>query len=402
MRKILFVINTLGRAGAETALLELLRHLDPKRYQTDLFVLLGQGEMVHHLPEHIRLLNEDFDDYSVLSKEGKRHLAWHVLGALFARGTVFRQAPYLCGQLFKMLKAHRLQFDKLLWRAVAGGARRFSKHYDFAVAYLEGGAAYYVADYVNSDKKAAFIHTDYIQAGYNRSLDRDCYRKMDSIFTVSDVVKESFLTVYPECRERTQVFHNLLDQEMIRKRSEEAGGFTDDFRGYRILTVGRLTAPKDFQVSVEAMKLLKDSGENVRWYILGEGEKRGELEARIRVLGLEEDFFLLGAVENPYPYMAQADLYVHCTRFEGKSIAIQEAQTLGCAILVSDCSGNREQVVPDVDGAMCEMTPESICRGVKELLHDEERRRRYGKAAANKQLSDAGEMEKLFALMETE
>ena len=72
------------------------------------------------------------------------------------------------------------------------------------------------------------------------------------------------------------------------------------------------------------------------------------LTAQIEQLGLQNAFILVGAVNNPYPYYTQADLYVHATRFEGKSIAIQEAQTLGCPMVVSDCSGNREQVIQGV------------------------------------------------------
>lgn len=399
MKKILFVINTLGHAGAETALLELMRNLDPRQYELQLYVLLGQGELVRRLPAHVKLLNEEYDECSVLSREGKKHLRKHVLRTLLSHGTVVKMAPYLLRQLIGMLRRGRLQPDKLLWRAMARGARRFPDHYDLAVAYLEGGATYYVADYVAADKKAAFLHVDYGQAGYNQSLDGDCYEKMDRIFTVSDEVRESFLKVYPAYRERTVVFHNLLNQEAIREQAGEAGGFTDSFDGFRILTVGRLTSQKSFEVSVEAMKLLKEDGERVRWYILGEGERRGELEAQIKALGLTEDFLLPGAVENPYPYMVQADLYVHATRFEGKSIAIQEAQTLGCAIVVSDCSGNREQVTPGVDGLICDLTPEAVCRAVKELLHDDEKRKRLGQAAADRQISDLREMEKLLELL---
>ena len=399
MKKILFVINTLGHAGAETALLELLRHIDSGQYQIDLFVLMGQGEMVRLLPEYVKLLNQSYDNCSVLSDEGKKHLKKHVVRTLLVRGTIFRMMPYLCRQLLGMLRRRRIQADKLLWRAMAAGAQHFSEHYDLAVAYLEGGAAYYVTDYVRADKKVSFIHVDYVQAGYNRSLDRDCYVKMDRIFAVSDEVKDSFLSVYPECEDKTEVFHNLLDQERIREQAKQPGGFEDNFDGYRILTVGRLTAQKNFQVSVEAMGLLKDSGIKARWYILGEGEKRGELETRIRELGLEQDFLLPGAVENPYPYMAQADLYVHATRFEGKSIAIQEAQTLGCAIIASDCSGNREQIVPEVDGILCEMSPDGIYRCVRELLCDEEKRRSFGQTAAAKELTDVKEVEKLLSLI---
>ena len=57
---------------------------------------------------------------------------------------------------------------------------------------------------------------------------------------------------------------------------------------------------------------------------MGEGELRNKLQQKIDSLGLKEDFLLLGAKENPYPYYKQCDLYVHATRFEGKSIAIQE------------------------------------------------------------------------------
>lgn len=399
MKKILIVINTLGQAGAETALLELLRNIDPKEYEVSLYVLMAQGEMIKYVPKHVKILNSRYDDCSVLSSEGKKHLKKHVMRTLLKRGTIFRMAPYMISNLCTMIRKKDIRKDKLLWRAMACGADRLRGHYDLAVGYLEGGATYYIADYVDADKKAAFVHVDYVRAGYGRKLDRECYLKLDKIFAVSDEVKESFLNIYPECGDRTEVFHNLINQEMIRTRAGLPGGFTDSFDGQRILTVGRLTSQKSFEISIEAMKILKDAGENVRWYILGEGEKRAELEAKIKELELTDDFLLPGAAENPYPYMAQADIYVHATRFEGKSIAIQEAQTLGCAIIVSDCSGNREQVIDNEDGLLCDFTPEKIAEAIKSLLYDEKKREFLGMAAARKKISDTNEVRKLLDLM---
>lgn len=127
------------------------------------------------------------------------------------------------------------------------------------------------------------------------------------------------------------------------------------------------------------------------------------MEAYIREQGLEEDFLLPGTVSNPYPYFAQADLYVHATRYEGKSIAIQEAQTLGCAILVSDCSGNREQVEDGVDGLLCQFTETAVKEGILRLLRDEELRTRLKEGALHKRLEDEAEMkaeiDKLLSLM---
>lgn len=53
MKKVLFVINTLGGAGAERALLELLKRFTPDQYEVDLYILLEQGELISQVPERV-------------------------------------------------------------------------------------------------------------------------------------------------------------------------------------------------------------------------------------------------------------------------------------------------------------------------------------------------------------
>lgn len=378
------MINTLGGAGAERALLELLTRFNPDKYEISLYVLLGQGELIHQVPDYVRIWNQEYFDGSVLSRRGKLLLNKRLLKRIFVRKTIFRDCPYLIKNLGEMLKKGKIQADKLLWKVMSDSGQMIREHFDLAVAYLEGGSTYFVHDYVDAEKKAAFIHVDYEWAGYSRSLDRDCYQEFGRIFTVSDEVKQSFLNVYPECSGKTYVFHNLINQEEIRRKAEQPGGFEDFYDGKRILTVGRLTSQKAYEFSIDAMKLLKDHGVKARWYVLGEGELREKLQHKINRLGLKNDFILLGAKENPFPYYKQCDLYVHASRFEGKSISIQEAQTLGCTLVVSDCSGNREQVVPGVDGMMCHLDAKEICDTVEALLKDEEKCKELGKKAAEK------------------
>ncbi len=93
MKKILFVINTLGGAGAETALIELLRQLSPEEYDVSLFVLMNQGEMVHQLPRHVTLLNEHFCDSPVLDRDGKRKLDRYIFRTMFGRASLLRNMP---------------------------------------------------------------------------------------------------------------------------------------------------------------------------------------------------------------------------------------------------------------------------------------------------------------------
>ena len=83
MKKILFVINTLGRGGAENALIQLIKKLDKNEYDISLYVILGQGELIEKVPEHVHILNESFDASSVLSREGKKMMKKRIFGMFF-------------------------------------------------------------------------------------------------------------------------------------------------------------------------------------------------------------------------------------------------------------------------------------------------------------------------------
>jgi glycosyltransferase involved in cell wall biosynthesis len=401
-KKILFVLNTLSRGGAETSLLALLNSIDKSRYEIHLYVLMAQGELLDAVPEGVILENKHFSTVSVLERAGKRHMIQRILAAGCRRLSVIVLLPYLLCNFFRMLRQGQIRWDKLLWRLLARGAERCLGTYDLAVAYIEGGSTYYVADYVRAKKKAAFVHIDYAAAGYNRGLDKDCYLKFDHVFTVSDEGAKSLLEAYPELVGKTSLFHNPVNMEELLAKSGEPleSEVFRDYDGYRILTVGRLNPQKATEVSVETMALLKERGIRARWYVLGTGPRREQLSQMICRMGLEQDFYLLGAVDNPYPYFAACDLYVHASRFEGRSVAIQEAQILGCAILASDCSGNREQIEDGVDGVLSPLTPQALATHIQELLENPKRRRLLGEQAAKKPNMYPEDLETLLSLLD--
>ncbi|MCQ2517531.1 MAG: glycosyltransferase [Lachnospiraceae bacterium] len=399
MTKILFAINTLGRAGAEKSLIEICKRLNPDEYDVSLYVVAGQGELVSDLPDWVKLINTQYDNSTVLDAAGKKRLKKSVFKKMFVNGSVWKNFFYLCSNGVRMLFHGGIRPDKLLWKVLSDASAIPDEEYDLAVAFIEGGAAYFVRDHVKARKKAAFIHIDYNLAGYTRKLDRECYLDFDRVFAVSGEVRNSFLAAYPELEDKTDVLHNIVDAQAVMENSEEDCDFGPD-GVFRILTVNRLDSQKALNYSIDACKILKDSGLEFVWIVLGDGSRRRKLEKRVKKLGLTDVFLMPGSVKNPYPYMRKADIYVHASRFEGKSIAIREAQILGKPILVSDCNGNREQVIDRVDGLKCELSSEAIANSIKELLSDEDLRQKLGTAAGKKHKDTSGELSKLLSLTE--
>ncbi len=385
-KKLLFVINTLSAAGAEKSFLALLHAMDVTAYEIDVLVLLSQGELRAQLPDGVRVVNRTYSEESVLTEHGQRQLKKTVLRAALYHLNGLRQLPYLLRMAAAMKRSGRFQADKLLWQVVSRGTPRLHGRYDLAVAYLEGGSAYYVADRVEAEKKVAFFHSDYARSGYTRALDRACYLKFDQVFTVSSEGTRNFLAVYPELSDRVRMFHNPLDLAKIREKSRET--VTDPrwsaYDGIRILSVGRLVPLKAYDTAIEAMRILRGQGIGVRWYVLGEGSERAHLTQLIEDYDLQEDFFLLGATDNPYPYFAGCDLYVHISHYEGRSVAIQEAQALGCAVLASDCSGNREQITDGADGVLVKTEAGAVADRICALVNDADQRSSLGACAAEK------------------
>ena len=89
-------------------------------------------------------------------------MAKTVLLSFFRNGNLWKKSATLWKTAYDMLKNdNRFLPDKLFWRVLSDGAQCLEHEYDLAVAYLEGAAAYFVADHVKAKKKAAFIHIDY-------------------------------------------------------------------------------------------------------------------------------------------------------------------------------------------------------------------------------------------------
>ncbi len=111
-----------------------------------------------------------------------------------------------------------------------------------------------------------------------------------------------------------------------------------------ILGVGRLTRQKDFSTLLKAFAIVRKEIDS-RLVILGEGEERKNLEKLAKDLGIQEDVWLPGFVENPYKYMSKASVFVLSSIYEGLPTVLVEALVLGCPVVSTNCPSGPSEIL---------------------------------------------------------
>lgn len=372
-KKVLFVINTMGRAGAERCLLHLLNAWEEEGYELSLFSVLGRGELFSEVPGHVRILNEAPSVSCVLDKKARRAFAREILKGMMKKRMFLRQLLPMLRLLLWQIREKKVDIKKLCWKTVSDTAPEIMEEFDLAVGYLQGAATYYVMDHVKARRKIVFLHNEYEASGYCPIYDRDYYEKADRIYCVSDYIAKALKGVFPSCAGKIETFYNFADADWVRKKAEE--GTADEMRKEPgticLLTAARLEPVKAFDVAIQAMALMKQKKIRAVWYVLGEGSLRQQLEKEIRAKHVEDCFFLLGQKENPYPYIAACDIYVQETRFEGFCTSITEAVILGRKVVASDCGGNTEQLTYYGTGVLTQLTPRAIVEGIEKAWNSD-------------------------------
>jgi glycosyltransferase involved in cell wall biosynthesis len=139
---------------------------------------------------------------------------------------------------------------------------------------------------------------------------------------------------------------------------------------------------------LQIIHLLNKKGLNFCWYVIGEGELLKELKKNIIEKGLEKRFILLGTRSNPYPYIKNADIFVMTSRYEGKSIALDEAKILCKPIVSTKYPSVSDNIEDGINGILVEQNATSIAEGLYKLSTDKDLREKLSKQLSQKNTSN--------------
>ena len=179
------------------------------------------------------------------------------------------------------------------------------------------------------------------------SLIRFWYPRADHLVTVSTGVKKDLIETFGLDGRSITPIPNPKDISAIREMATrplaaECIRTADPI----VLAAGRLVEQKDYPTLIRAFARLRKT-QSARLVILGDGPQRSELESLVRALELGEDVRLAGFVDNPFAYMAAADVFVLSSRWEGSPNVLVEAMACGTPVVATDCPSGPAEILDE-------------------------------------------------------
>lgn len=164
------------------------------------------------------------------------------------------------------------------------------------------------------------------------------YSRAKKIIAISEEVEKAIIKSIPWKKNAVKVIYNFFNFDNIRKKADEyidESVFTDP-NIIKLLTVGRLFNAKDHITMLKAFQRIRHTVNNVKLFIIGDGEEKENILTYIDEHNLSGSVFLLGAKENPYKYMKHAALFLLSSIYEGFALVLYESLIAGTKVITTD------------------------------------------------------------------
>lgn len=310
MKKVALYIPSMNGGGAERVMLALANGLAEKDIQIDLVLNKAEGTYIKYISSKVNIVSLDSSRvlYSILplAKYLRKEQPDAILSAMNYVNVITMLAKFASNSKTKVV---------------------LSEHSNFTEAKKTIG---------------------HIKSRVIIPLMSWTYQKSDAIVAVSNGVADALAKEINIKRNKITTIYNPIFSDNLTKQSKESVSHpwirADSLP--LILGVGRLTRQKDFESLIRAFKKVREQ-KDCNLIILGEGELRPQLEQLINNLNLYDSVQLLGFVDNPYAWMAHANLFVLSSINEGFGNVIVEAMACGTPVVSTNCPSGPREILED-------------------------------------------------------
>lgn len=352
-KKVIFVTKALWIGGIETALINLLNHIDYNKYDVTLLTLHGVLELLDKINSKCRVLSADREKTFSFKERYKYIRLYHLTEQTDSPSRLHKAFLWMTPAI-KCVE-NRL-YIRYIRRCLSG------EHFDTCVIFSDVTAEIAIRA-VAADRYLMYYHHGAMRHVYH---DQIAYRKCDKIIAVSENQADELKRFVPAAADKIIVIHNLTDADGIRRKANQPTEEVFDPKRFHIVTVGRVSREKGMDIAVRVCaKLVENGYKRICWWIVGEGPMIKEVRTLVTELGVEPYMKLVGKKENPYPYIRQADLYVQPSRFESFGLTMLEAMILGKTVIATMTAGAKEILAQRKDSIICVKNTEELVSTVE-------------------------------------
>jgi glycosyltransferase involved in cell wall biosynthesis len=237
--------------------------------------------------------------------------------------------------------------------------------------------------------------------GIDLNKENNYFNKLDYIVTVSEELVRILKKNFPNNEKKIKCIYNIVSSRVVNKLSNENVVFKKGSNtNISLISVGRLAKEKGLDISLEAVDILVNKGYNIKWYLIGDGNMREFLEKTINEKQLTDRVIFLGQKENPYPFIKESDIYIQTSRYEGKSISIDEAKILAKPIVITNFGTAKNHINDGETGIISKMDAVSVANDIERLIKEKDLRTRLIENLNKEDFGTEREINKLYELIE--
>lgn len=381
MKKIAFFVQWMLCGGVENALIALSNELVNAGNDVTIYVIKEKGDFLKKIPNLVHL--------KAIPMASSLRKNIPVGGTKISVRECIAHHEYVNAAKFAVKHViNKNQFAEL--NVNLDKVPELEEKYDIAVNFHMHSPflVWYLSERVLATRKYTWIHNDFETSRYDIVKLKKYLNCVDQFFTVAQQLKDEFVMRFPAFEFKTQVALNIVPIKEIRKKGNEF--YPAEYKyisEIKLLTVGRLEEQKGYDIALIVCEKLKERGLKFKWFVLGSGTQKENLEKEIAKKNLNDCFYILGNRMNPYPYFKNCDVYVQTSRHEGYVTTVTEAKIFSRPIVTTDVSGAREQLIDGVNGEIADINAENIYERVSKLIKSQEIRNKYIKNLSDLDIS---------------
>lgn len=327
MLKILHIIPSLKRAGAERLVLDICNELVEKKMAEVLLLVMYPKNEYPELSENIKIVYCSSRVYPSLSGKSKANLEEftkivrdfkpdiihsHLFEAeMMSRWKIFPHIKYVSHAHDNMIQLKKIKANTLFSK------QKFTNFYERNLLF----------------KKYKECNNNFIAI----SEDTNIYLKNN--------LPEVF-------QNNIYLLHNAIDFFKFKRSSDLIPSIVN--KEIKLVNIGSFVNKKNQSFLIDVISYLRRKNYNITLELLGDGINKKEVENRINEAGLATIIFCRGNVHNIEDYLHKSHIYVHSATYEPFGLVLLEAMASGLPVVSLDGKGNRDVVKNGVNGFMLE------------------------------------------------